>query len=306
MMNIEERMAQIENEGKALVVLMETKTKELDTLNEQCKGLVVAEKVSKTIPTYEVCKMMNKEHWDVLRMLEGYEPPKDSKSRKVVGIIPTLNDHNVVVVDYFIESTYVDAKGETRKCYECTKMGCELLANKMTGEKGILFTAKYVKKFNEMEKALKQQAPSYTIEDEVERALAWAKEKQNERLLHDRDILALEIQNISEQIDKLREEWQKLKTEKDKTNLTHSNLTYNATQIAKELGFRSAQAFNEDLKNKGIQYKLNGTWVLKSKYADKGYMENKNGVAENGHVYYSGKWTGIGRDWLINEVYKDR
>ena len=297
MMNIEERMAQVENEGKALVVLMETKIKELDILNEQCKGLVVAEKVSKTIPTYEVSEMMSKEHWEVLRMLEG------SKDRK--GIVPTLNDHQMVVVDYFIESTYVDAKGETRKCYECTKMGCELLANKMTGEKGILFTAKYVKKFNEMEKALKQQAPSYTIEDEVERALAWAKEKQNERLLHDRDILALEIQNISEQIDKLREEWQKLEIEKDKTNLTHSNLTYNATQIAKELGFRSAQAFNEDLKNKGIQYKLNGTWVLKSKYADKGYMENKNGVTESGHVYYSGKWTGIGRDWLINEVYKN-
>ena len=299
--NIEERMAQVENKGKALVVLMESKIKELDILNEQCKGLVVAEKVSKTIPTYEVCKMMEKRHGDVLRMLEGSENPK------VVGIIPTiLTNVELRSLDYFIESTYVDAKGETRKCYECTKMGCEMLANKMTGEKGILFTAKYVKKFNEMEKALKQQAPSYTIEDEVERALAWAKEKQNERLLHNRDVLALEIQNISEQIDKLREEWQKLKTEKDKTNLTHSDLTYNATQIAKELGFRSAKAFNEDLKNKGIQYKLNGTWVLKSKYADKGYMETKNGVAENGHVYYSGKWTGIGRDWLINEVYKDR
>lgn len=102
------------------------------------------------IPSYEVAKMMEKEHWEVLRMLEGYEPPKGSKSRKVVGIIPTLSDHNVVVVDYFIPSTYVDAKGETRKCYECTKMGCDLLANKMTGEKGILFTARYVKKFNEM------------------------------------------------------------------------------------------------------------------------------------------------------------
>lgn len=103
-----------------------------------------------TIPSYEVAKMMEKEHWEVLRMLEGYEPPKGSKSRKVVGIIPTLIDHNVVVVDYFIPSTYVDVKGETRKCYECTKMGCDLLANKMTGEKGILFTARYVKKFNEM------------------------------------------------------------------------------------------------------------------------------------------------------------
>jgi hypothetical protein len=28
-------------------------------------------------------------------------------------------------------------------------MGCELLANKLTGEKGILFTAKYVKRFKD-------------------------------------------------------------------------------------------------------------------------------------------------------------
>ena len=120
----------------------------------------------KAIPSYEVAKMMEKPHWEVLRMLEGYEPPKDSKSRKVVGIIPTLTDHNIVVSEYFIESTYKDASGKQNKYYECTKMGCELLANKMTGEKGILFTARYVKRFNEMEQKIKQgDLPSIMIED---------------------------------------------------------------------------------------------------------------------------------------------
>ena len=103
----------------------------------------------KTIPSYEVAEMMGKRHSDVLRMLEGSEKPK------VVGIIPTiLTNVELRLLDYFIESTYVDKKGETRKCYECTKMGCEMLANKMTGEKGILFTAKYVAKFNAMEKSI--------------------------------------------------------------------------------------------------------------------------------------------------------
>ena len=99
-----------------------------------------------TIPSYEVAEMMGRPHAKVLRMLEG--------GSGVVGIIPTLNEAKTGLVDFFIESTYVDKKGETRKCYECTKMGCELLANKMTGEKGILFTAKYVAKFNAMEKAI--------------------------------------------------------------------------------------------------------------------------------------------------------
>ena len=108
----------------------------------------------KTIPSYEVAEMINKQHWEVLRMLEGSEPSKGSKSRRVVGIIPTLTNNNVVVSDYFIENTYKDASGKQNKYYECSKLGCDMLANKMSGEKGILFTAKYVKKFNEMEKTI--------------------------------------------------------------------------------------------------------------------------------------------------------
>ena len=108
----------------------------------------------KTIPSYEVAEMMNKQHWEVLRMLEGYEPSKGSKSRRVVGIIPILTNNNVVVSDYFIENTYKDASGKQNKYYECSKLGCDMLANKMSGEKGILFTAKYVKKFNAMEKLI--------------------------------------------------------------------------------------------------------------------------------------------------------
>jgi len=32
-------------------------------------------------------------------------------------------------------------------------MGCEMVANKMTGKKGVIFTAKYVKRFNQMEQS---------------------------------------------------------------------------------------------------------------------------------------------------------
>lgn len=98
-----------------------------------------------TIDSREIADMMGINHWEVLRKLEGTE------DGKIIGIIPVLNDNKIVVVDYFIEDEYKDAKGEKRKCYQCTKMGCEFLANKFTGEKGILFTAKYVKKFNQME-----------------------------------------------------------------------------------------------------------------------------------------------------------
>lgn len=101
-----------------------------------------------TIPSYEVAEMMDKQHKEVLRMIQG------SHDRR--GIIEVLNEHQMVPVDYFIESTYIDSKGEERVCYECTKLGCDMLANKMTGDKGIIFTAKYVKAFSDMQKAIEQ------------------------------------------------------------------------------------------------------------------------------------------------------
>lgn len=96
-----------------------------------------------TIPSYEVAEMMEVEHAKVLRMIEG--------DKTHIGIIPTLRKAQLGVSEYFIESTYkVENNNKIYKCYECTKLGCDMLANKMTGEKGILFTARYVKKFNEM------------------------------------------------------------------------------------------------------------------------------------------------------------
>ena len=35
-------------------------------------------------------------------------------------------------------------------------MGCDFLANKSTGEKGVIFTARYVKRFQEMENRIRQ------------------------------------------------------------------------------------------------------------------------------------------------------
>lgn len=151
-----------------------------------------------TIPSYEIAKMMTKEHWEVLRMLEG------SKDRK--GIIQILNDNQMVVDEFFIPSTYVDAKGETRKCYECTKMGCDMLANKMTGEKGTIFTAKYVKKFNEMEKILlEQNTPSLTKKQELQLKL-FSKDSMEVVNAH-KELVELEVQEATKPLkDKIKED----------------------------------------------------------------------------------------------------
>lgn len=74
---------------------------------------------------------------------------------KIDGINEVLENGKIRSQDYWIESTYkTEGNNKTYKEYLISKKGCELLAHKSTGEKGILFTVKYMERFEEMEKAL--------------------------------------------------------------------------------------------------------------------------------------------------------
>ena len=107
-----------------------------------------------TITTLEVAEMMEVPHGDLLKKIEG------RKDRK--GYIQILNEGQMSVVDFFYKSSYLDAKGEERPCYEVTRLGCDFLANKSTGEKGVIFTARYVKRFQEMENQV-NKIPAWQI-----------------------------------------------------------------------------------------------------------------------------------------------
>ena len=78
----------------------------------------------------------------------------DKSHKNLLADIRTYIDYltgsNFSPLDYFIESSYVDAKGEERPCYQCTKKGCDMIANKLQGKKGVIFTAKYIEAFDKM------------------------------------------------------------------------------------------------------------------------------------------------------------
>ena len=129
--------------------------------------------------------MMEIEHSKLLRMLEG--------DKTHIGIIPVLGKAQLGLSKYFVESTYKSGTREY-KCYLCTKMGCEMLANKLTGEKGILFTAKYVDKFNEMENKLKEQENQFKLPQTYKEALLQLVEQveANEQLQLQNENLTIE------------------------------------------------------------------------------------------------------------------
>lgn len=81
-------------------------------MTNELQTIKVNEKEIPVIDSREVAEMMNKEHYLLIREIEG------SKTGKRVGIIPTLENANLAVSDFFIESSYkVEGNNKTYKCY---------------------------------------------------------------------------------------------------------------------------------------------------------------------------------------------
>lgn len=95
------------------------------------------------VDSREVAEMVNKEHKHLIRDIENY--------KSVILQSPNLDPAN-----YFEESTYIGGNNQTYKHYLLTKKGCDMVANKMTGSKGVLFTAMYVDAFHKMDEHIKQ------------------------------------------------------------------------------------------------------------------------------------------------------
>lgn len=87
--------------------------------------------------------------------------------------------------------------------------------------------------------------------------------------------------------------------------LIHQKKLYTSTEIAKELGLNSAKKLNDILHQKGIQYKVNGTWVLYSDYSDLGYTSIKQKDFPK-RVVYDRKWTGKGRAFILDLLEKEK
>ena len=74
------------------------------------------------------------------------------------------------------------------------------------------------------------------------------------------------------------------------------------TQIAKDYGM-SPQALNSILHELGVQYKIDGQWLLYSKYQDKGYTKSCTIIDRTGETRLQTKWTQKGR-LFIYEMLK--
>ena len=68
--------------------------------------------------------------------------------------IENLTAENSAVKKFFNESTYINERGRTYRCYDITRDGFSLLVMGFTGKKALEWKLKYIEAFNLMEKKL--------------------------------------------------------------------------------------------------------------------------------------------------------
>ncbi|EGT4600656.1 Rha family transcriptional regulator [Clostridioides difficile] len=179
------------------------------------------------VESREVAELIEKKHDNLLRDIRGYKKILEDSS-------------NLKSQDFFIESTYINTQNKTQPCYLLTKKGCDMVANKMTGEKGIIFTAIYVTKFEEMEQELKEQQPKLptTYKEALQQLLIEVEEKEQ---------LQLENQTMKPKADYF-------------DALVERNLLTNIRDTAKELG---------------VKEKVFVSWLIEKKYC---YRDSKGKI----------------------------
>ncbi len=195
------------------------------------------------IDSLEVASMTGKRHDHLLRDIDNY-----------MDIF--LTNPNLGALDYFQKATYLDLKGEPRRKYLLTRKGCELVANKMTGEKGVLFTVAYIDRFHEMEKAVQQPALPTTYKEALLQLVEQVEATEKLQAQLNEQAPVIEYHN--------------------KVLSIEGFMTIDET--AKELGLRSAQQLNQMLKDKGvIKRSGRGSWLHRAgyEYLKDGYINYK-------------------------------
>lgn len=212
--------------------------------------------------------------------------------RKIRGLTKTLNQSKIAPVKYWVEGTYQDNKGEHRPCFYITEEGCKFIAHKTTGQKGVIFTDKYMEAFERMKKTLNEVIlPSYQIDDPIERAKAWIKEQEEKQQLMVENNLKQKL--VNEMLPKANYHDTVLNCPKLITS----------TDIAKDLGI-SAIALHRILSNKGIIFKRqrDKAWKFYAKYQ---HMIPEYADYTITEYCQTLKWTEKGRKFILDLIEKE-
>ncbi|WP_278475436.1 phage regulatory protein/antirepressor Ant [Turicibacter sanguinis] len=205
----------------------------------------------KTISSREVATMMEvKEHKVMLRKI-------DNLNEILIGA-------NLCSLDFWVESTYKDTRGREQREYQVTKKGCELIAHKTEGEKGVIFTVRYMERFEQMEQAIQERNEKASL-------LLAIYEGGQLGVSASKRLVEIETKELSQQVQVMTPKAESY------DQFIDADGTYSTTNACKMLGLKRAEVF-QWLRDKGLVYKKKTEATQKA--VDKGYFKH---VIKGGH-----------------------
>lgn len=206
------------------------------------------------IDSRQVAEAVGKAHKELLRDIRTY--------------CGYLGESKIALTDFFIESIYKTEQNKEMPCYLCTRKGCEMIANKLTGQKGVAFTALYINAFHTMETHIKENKTVGT----VDKAKVLEVKEMNARVRMSNQLLKLA------KVDTLSPEYKNILVAKSAEVLTGQPLlplpkseqkTYSATEVGQFFGV-SAQIIGRLANKHNLKTDEYGSWYHdKSPYSSK-------------------------------------
>ena len=250
------------------------------------RELIQFSESQQTMSSLEIAKLTGKPHNDVMKAIRAMESGWEKVSQGKFSLSSRkVQQPNGGVREY--------------PCYELTKTECLYVATKFNDEA----RAKLVIRWEELEKQARTSMIALpNFEDPAEAAMAWAKEYKEKK------VLAIENKRLEDENVMLAAENQELKHDKNYLDLImRSKALLTISQIAQDYGM-SGKALNKKLADMGIQYSINGQWILYAKYKDCGYVSSRSiditRADGRPDIVLHTEWTQAGRKFLYEELKK--
>lgn len=254
---------------------------------------VFTEKGQSTVDSREVAVLIEKKHKNLLRDIRKY--------------CEYLTGLNFELSEFFIENTYLDLSGRELPGYLLTKKGCEMVANKLIGKKGVIFTANYVNAFEKMQKFITESqklsngVPFAELVKSVEFVASGLKVNEASKILMYHKLYA----SCGQPTEFL-----------PAYELNGSRGLQSATSLLKEFGFGiSTVTFNEKMRRNGYldrrsRASSKGGFKFYNSLTDKGLKFGENAISphnqrETQPLYYKESFQKL-MDEMERGVYYDR
>lgn len=260
----------------------------------------LVEEIVQTISSREVAEMMEVQHKDLLK--------------KIDNINEVFGGENIRYEKYWIESTF-ENRGKQYREFQVTKLGCEFLAHKSTGEKGIVFTDRYMTRFQQMEQYIKEQQPQLTEKQMLQLQILNGDEMERIGALKQYEGVIKKplIETIEKQSDVIEEMKPAVVVKETLESSKDAILVGELAKILKQNGINIGQnRLFEWMRDKGYLIKRKGTDynMPTQKSMELGLFEIKetNIVHSNGQVRTkkTTKVTGKGQVYFINKFIKPK